>query len=219
MMRRTGYSKAIVRLVGRIVPEDRRSDWREEWHAELDAVPDVSTVDVIRGALIDALLLRVGAPDEWLADTHIVATLVSRHPLGLGAAIWIGTLWFASTVVLATLCAAVLAGHSATLPSSEMLTLTAVGLTIVAAATCAAVAAIRAMLRSVERTESGRQRWLLLFTLLTPSLALGFWLVRVAFTSLAWTFDGVALFGSARAAIVVAAAVLLFSIRRELTPK
>jgi len=216
MTTRARYLKRIVSLVGCIVPEGQRRDWCEEWHAELDAVSNVSTVDVLRGALTDALLLRVGASDEWLLDARVVAMLISRHLLAVGTAIWVGSLWFSSTVLLATLCAVVLAGNSSRAHSSEMLTLTGVGVAILAAVTCAAVAAIRVLLTSVEKPENRRRRRLLLLALLMPSLAVGLWVVRMALDSLGESFEGAKLLVWARAMSAVAGVALVVSIQRPL---
>ena len=173
--------KRIIALVAWIVPANQRDDWREEWCAELDAMPSVRVGNILRGALVDATLLRIGATDQWQADTRAAIALMRSAPLGLGAATWIGALWFATAVLLTTLAADALAApHGAPLAAGLRM-LASVGAGVIAGAGWATIRAMHGVLLRLSAPPNERQRLVVVAAISAPALAIGQWLVVLAF--------------------------------------
>lgn len=95
-----------IALVAVVVPAARRSDWANEWTAELwyracemtrSCMPERAVArELLRcgaGALRDAAELRIGAPDEWRSELRSVVGALVRRPAGTAAAL--GVLGFA----------------------------------------------------------------------------------------------------------------------------
>jgi predicted permease len=85
----------MVRALGSLVPEERRSDWIREWHAELDSARVESARSVrawrvamrVAAAAEDAVRFRARrrpfrpAGTEWLREARLAARALVRAPL------------------------------------------------------------------------------------------------------------------------------------------
>lgn len=226
MTNRVARLHRVIDAVALIVPRRGRDAWREEWCAELWCAPHVNGFDVIRGALIDALLLRVGAPDEWHDAISAAVRLLLREPLGVGAAVWIGGTWFVMSVLLATLGASAIVGHRAPGPRPEMVTLIGVAGLVLIGVSWAALRALRGVLIRVAVLRGERQRAVIAASVATPALLLGGWLTVLSFRILDARFAGApgaalvpssaAMSGPAAAIAISAACAVVVAVRISL---
>lgn len=183
----------LCRLVSHIawlVPRERRAAWREEWLAELSGTdpqrwPDAR--DILHGAISDAVLLRVGAPDEWVRDATIGVRALARHPAAAVASIWVLGLWLGASALLAALTQRVLThGGSPSLAFGRWMLL-AVASVALLALSASALRAVRGLLTVLPRAENLRQRLTMSACVGGGGLLAGAWLVRMALARVAPT--------------------------------
>ena len=173
-----------------LVPREQRAAWREEWLAELlgtDSQRWPPAHDVLRGALCDALLLRVGAPDEWARDAHAGVGVLVRHPAAAVASIWLLGAWLGVSVLLTALAHRVLARADASSLALERWILLVVTAVALLALSAAALRAVRGLLAALPRAENVRQRLTMSACVGGGGVVAGAWLLRVALARVAQT--------------------------------
>ena len=180
----------LVSGIAWLVPRAQRAAWHEEWLAELlgtDSQRWPPARDVLRGALCDALLLRVGAPDEWARDAHAGVGVLVRHPAVAVASIWVLGLWLGASALLAASSHHVLTRTGASSPALERWMLLVVTAVALLALSATALRAVRGLLAALPRAENLRQRLTMGACVAGGGLVAGAWLARVALARVAQT--------------------------------
>jgi hypothetical protein len=161
MMRRDEGIARCVWRIGWLVPRGARADWREEWLAELHGTDRAAWPDagnLLRGAAYDALLLRLGAPDEWARDARRAALVLARHPAATIASVWVLGLWVGVATMLLAAARAMVARPSPSLLAPERGLLLASAVVALSTLSAAAARAVRGLLADLPRAECLRQR-------------------------------------------------------------
>jgi hypothetical protein len=177
-----------IRVLAPLVPADRRDEWREEWTAELlsvyapsapDRRPREATageiVGHVRGAITDAVILRVGGGDQWSLAFRDGVTHFVRRPVGAVAAIAVLALTVGCLLPLALLARALLGSSLLSAERGFRLTLAALAVSCAAALTGSAARAAAA-LAAVSDCQVPQRRAVETALLAGPALGAGAWI-------------------------------------------